>query len=128
MNTIFAALDAGRVAGAGIETESAGLAWNSHPSFDGVSLKHLITGRDTGGRFSAHLVRLEPGAEIGDHVHEANWELHEVAEGSGHCVLDGRRIPYEPGVAAIMPENAPHSVRAGEDGLCLLAKFVPALL
>ncbi|MCJ2165459.1 MULTISPECIES: cupin domain-containing protein [unclassified Pseudodesulfovibrio] len=125
---IFTKFDTGIIAGPDAPRGAAGLEWNAHPAFAGVSLKHLITGHETEGRFSAHLVRLEPGAEIGDHVHETNWELHEVAEGSGQCFLDGKCIPYEPGVVAIMPESASHRVQAGENGLCLLAKFMPALL
>lgn len=128
MNTLFSAFAAGSVAKQNSHTDAAELDWNPHPAFEGVSLKHLIRGADTNGSFSAHLVRLEPGAEIGDHVHETQWELHEVAGGSGYCVLEGRRIPYEPGVAAVLPEATVHKVRAGEDGLQLLAKFVPALL
>ena len=125
---LFDRFDGGTV-NANREAKAAdSLPWNPSPAFAGVSLKHLVTGAETGGRFSAHLVRLEPGAEIGEHVHETSWELHEVADGSGECLLDGQAIPYEPGLIAVMPENAPHRVRAGRDGLCLLAKFVPALL
>lgn len=125
---LFSLFDTGIVTAEGASASAADLPWNQHPNFAGVALKHLITGAETGGRFSAHLVRLEPGAEIGDHVHENSWELHEVAEGSGECLLLGRRIPYAPGGMAILPEKAVHRVRAGRDGLCLLAKFVPALL
>jgi quercetin dioxygenase-like cupin family protein len=128
MNDLFAAFDAGRVAGADAEASAADAPWNAHPAFAGVSLKHLVTSADTDGRFSAHLVRLDPGAEIGDHTHETNWELHEVAGGSGTCLLADRAIDYAPGVAAVLPRGVRHSVRAGRDGLRLLAKFVPALL
>lgn len=124
----FNTFDNGVVTGSDQTIRTADLAWNDHPDFAGVSLKHLLTGAQTDGRFSAHLVRLAPGAEIAEHIHEASWELHEVASGSGVCLLEGRSIDYEPGVAAVMPEKAPHRVMAGEYGLCLLAKFVPALL
>ncbi|MGE4421680.1 MAG: cupin domain-containing protein [Pseudodesulfovibrio sp.] len=125
---LFNEFDTGLVTGTKTRKDAADLPWHQHPTFAGVSLKHLVTGAETDGRFSAHLVRLEPGAEIGDHVHETSWELHEVAEGSGECLLEGRSIPYAPGLVAVMPERAPHRVKAGRDGLCLLAKFVPALL
>lgn len=128
MSNIFTALDSGRMTGLNAEIDAGSLKWNPHPTFAGVDMKHLMTGKDTGGLFSMHLVRLEPGAEIGDHIHEKNWELHEVAEGSGVCLLDGRRVEYAPGVAAVMPESVPHSVQAGATGLCLLAKFMPALI
>ncbi|WP_319470712.1 cupin domain-containing protein [uncultured Pseudodesulfovibrio sp.] len=128
MKNIFTALNTGVVAKHDADIPACDREWNSHPVFEGVALKHLVVGADTDGRFSAHLVRLEPGAGIGDHVHESNWELHEIASGSGHCVLDGKRIAYEAGVAAVMPEGMNHSVQAGDDGLNILAKFVPALL
>lgn len=128
MNNIFTALDSGRMICLNTEVDAGSLKWNPHPTFAGVAMKHLMTGKETGGKFSMHLVRLEPCAEIGDHVHEKNWELHEVADGSGVCLLDGQRVKYEPGVAAVMPENVSHSVQAGEAGLCLLAKFMPALM
>lgn len=125
---LFSLFDTGAVIADGAAKSAADLPWHQHPTFAGVALKHLLTGAETGGAFSVHLVRLEPGAEIGDHVHETSWELHEVASGSGECLLEGRAIPYEPGRIAVMPMKAAHRVRAGEDGLRLLAKFVPALL
>ena len=128
MNDIFTAFDAGTIAGQTSDTPAATLVWNPHPAFHGVSLKHMITAKDTDGTFSAHLVRIEPDAEIGDHVHAANWELHEVVAGAGHCVSGERHIAYAPGVVAIIPKNVRHAVRADKEGLCLLAKFTPALL
>ncbi|XXJ18202.1 cupin domain-containing protein [Desulfovibrio caledoniensis] len=125
---LFTLFDNGAVTADGAAKSATDLPWRQHPTFAGVALKHLITGAETGGAFSAHLVRLEPGAEIGDHVHETSWELHEVAGGDGECLLEGSAIPYEPGRVAVIPQNAPHRVRAGKDGLRLLAKFVPALL
>jgi len=128
MNTIFTAFDNGaaltRTGDAPAETP----AWNPSPAFPGVALKHLVTGRESDGRFSLHLVRLDPGAEIGRHVHEGSWELHQVIQGSGLLLLDGREIPYQPGMATPLPQGEPHAVRAGADGLGLLAVFAPPLL
>ena len=127
MNNMFMEFDNGMVLGPDSDIGIRDLKWHPHPTFNGVVLKHLVTGRETDGRFSVHLVRLEPGAEIGRHVHEASWELHEVVAGTGLCRLREREMDYRPGAVAVMPENAPHSVHAGPDGLCLFAKFVPAL-
>ncbi len=102
--------------------------WNPHPSFKGVFLKTTTCGADTGNAFSAHLVRIEPGCSIGLHIHETQCELHEVAEGDGSCVLSGKSIRYAPGVSAVMPMGEEHEVLAGENGLKILAKFVPALV
>jgi quercetin dioxygenase-like cupin family protein len=62
------------------------------------------------------------------HTHETQCELHEVAEGSGQCVLAGEVLDYAPGVSAVMPVGAAHEVRAGKNGLKILAKFVPPLV
>ena len=104
------------------------LPWQDHPAFAGVRLRHLVTAADTEGRLSCHIVRLAPGASLAGHVHDGQWELHEVVCGSGTAALAGRQTDYAPGVTAVIPRGTPHAVTAGDQGLCLLAKFFPALL
>ena len=104
------------------------LPWHDHPAFQGVALRHLITGKQTDGKFSSHLVRVKSGCEIGDHIHEGKWELHEVVCGQGTCRIETAEISYTTGVTAVIPADLPHSVQATESDLYLLAKFIPALL
>ena len=103
------------------------IPWSKHPAFEGVELKHIITSERTNGQFSYHLVRIAPNKEIGNHIHEKQLETHEVISGTGVCVNDGVELPYETGVISIFPIGVPHEVIAGDDGLCLFAKFMPAL-
>ena len=103
------------------------LAWNKHPTFEGVELKHIITSKETGGTFSYHLVRIAPNKSIKNHIHETQLETHEVIAGHGTCVNDGANLDYAPGVISIMPAKVPHEVNAGEEGLYLFAKFIPVL-
>lgn len=103
------------------------LPWNPHPTFEGVELKHLLTAADTNGEFSFHLVRIAPNKSIGEHIHAAQLETHEVIAGSGVCTNEGMKIPYESGVVTILKKGTPHSVDAGDEGLYLFAKFIPAL-
>lgn len=103
------------------------IPWSKHPTFEGVELKHIITSERTGGQFSYHLVRIAPNKKIGSHIHEKQLETHEVISGTGVCVDDGVELPYETGVISIFPIGVPHEVIAGDDGLCLFAKFMPAL-
>ena len=105
----------------------AEIVWSKHPAFEGVELKHIITGADTNGEFSYHLVRIAPGKAIKTHIHETQLETHEVIEGSGICINDKTEISYKPGVITILPAKVPHEVTAGKDGLYLFAKFFPAL-
>ena len=103
------------------------IPWSKHPAFEGVELKHIITSERTDGQFSYHLVRIAPNKKIGNHIHEKQLETHEVISGTGVCVNDGVELPYEAGVISIFPISVPHEVIAGDDGLCLFAKFMPAL-
>ena len=103
------------------------IPWSKHPTFEGVELKHIITSERTDGQFSYHLVRIAPNKKIGSHIHEKQLETHEVISGMGVCVNDGVELPYEAGVISIFPIGVPHEVIAGDDGLCLFAKFMPAL-
>ena len=103
------------------------IPWSKHPTYDGVELKHIITSEKTDGQFSFHLLRIAPNKKIGNHIHEKQLETHEVISGTGVCVNDGVELPYETGVISIFPIGVPHEVIAGDDGLCLFAKFMPAL-
>ena len=111
----------------GREKAFADVAWSPHPVFEGVRLKHLVTSQQTGGLFSYHLVEIAPGKSIGRHVHAEQLETHEVAAGCGICLDDGREVIYTPGTVAVLRKNTPHEVQAGDEGLYLFAKFIPAL-
>lgn len=104
------------------------LPWNEHPRFKGVFLKHLIRGADTEGKLSCHIVRIDPCCVLEEHVHENQWELHEVMEGEGVLLAYNCETSYYPGQMAMMPKGTAHKVAAGEGGLVMLAKFFPALL
>lgn len=117
-----------RIVGENGGTAAEKLAWNPHPKFSGVFLKHLVTGKDTGGRISIHHVRIYPGCSIGDHTHAGQVEIHDVLDGEGSCILAGTEIEYRPGVVGIMPADTVHRVDAGDRGLLLLATFAPPLV
>ncbi|WKY43903.1 cupin domain-containing protein [Eubacteriaceae bacterium ES2] len=103
------------------------IPWTAHPSFEGVELKHIVTSQQTDGQFSYHLVRIAPNKKIGNHIHEKQLETHEIISGEGVCVNNGAELIYEPGVISIFSIGLPHEVCAGEKGLFLFAKFMPAL-
>jgi quercetin dioxygenase-like cupin family protein len=127
MNHTFEAFINGHLRLPDRESDFADIPWSEHAVFAGVALKHLLTARDTDGQFSYHLVRVAPGKEIGTHTHSAQLETHEVIDGDGFCVHNGVRLRYTPGTISILPAGLPHSVCAGDAGLLLFAKFIPAL-
>lgn len=104
------------------------IAWQAHPAFKGVHMKHLIMGKETGGRFSCHLVKVDPGCALEEHVHASQCELHTILNGEGQCRIGLKSIAYLPGHMAIIPQEIKHRVEAGVKGLVLMAHFFPALL
>lgn len=118
--------DQAELSACGLDFEPCG-GFAPHPKFPGVRLKTLASGAATQGRLSCALVRIEPGCRLETHTHDPQWELHEVVQGEGLAVIDGKELKYEPGKLALIPANTSHSVTAGEQGLALFAKFFPAL-
>jgi quercetin dioxygenase-like cupin family protein len=108
--------------------ENSSMDWILHPAFKGVFIKHLLTGDDTEGRLSLHLVKVEPGCFLAEHQHENQLELHEVLQGKGTCRLGEQSADYVPGTLAVIPVGSLHEVAANKQGLLLKATFTPALL
>jgi quercetin dioxygenase-like cupin family protein len=104
-----------------------GIEWQKHQKFNGVFTKSLFSGTDSENNLSAMLVRIEPNCEIGNHIHEGKAELHEVVYGEGVALVNGKSIVYKPGIVSLIPADIPHSVKANNNGLILLAKFTPPL-
>lgn len=126
-NEVFESFNNGQLRLPGKMVSFEQIPWSKHPVFEGVELKHIISGRETDGKYSYHLVRIAPGKSIFDHIHETQLETHEVIAGRGICINNGVEIVYEPGVISVMPAKIHHEVRAGNEGLYLFAKFFPAL-
>ncbi|MBN2363836.1 cupin domain-containing protein [candidate division WOR-3 bacterium] len=101
--------------------------WIPSPKFKGVKMINVLTGKDTNDLMSFHIVEIEPGHEIGDHIHEGKTELHEILEGNGTAEVNGKEIEYSPGVVSFILADTNHKILAGDKGLVLSAKFTPAL-
>jgi len=128
MNETVKGLSEGKIVYTDKEFDVKDLAWNPHPNFSGVFLKHLVNGDSSDGKFSCHLIRIEDGFEIGEHVHDGKWEFINVVGGVGKGEIAGKKIVCELGVSMVVPENVKHRIVAGSGDVYLLAKFIPALL
>ena len=126
-NELFEAFNRGRLEVPGKVIGFDHISWSKHPTFEGVELKHIVKSEETNGAYSFHLVRIAPNCSINDHIHDPQLETHEVIAGYGECINDGTTIEYKPGVISIMPVKVHHEVHAGDKGLYLFAKFMPAL-
>jgi len=62
------------------------------------------------------------GASIHEHFHPEE-EVYEVIEGELELTIDGVAEVVRPGLVAIVPINARHSVRALSDGRAIIVDF-----
>ncbi len=62
------------------------------------------------------------GASIHEHFHPQE-EVYEVVEGELEITIDGVSEVARPGVVAIVPANARHSVRALSDGKAIIVDY-----
>jgi len=108
------------------ETDAKKLNWYEHPAFNGVFLKDLVSGKETGGAFSCHIIRVNKGCEVGQHLHEDQWEFNEVLAGDGVYIYDNKEVRSGAGFSFATPPGVRHALIAGVDDLYLLAKFIPA--
>ncbi|HII98356.1 MAG TPA: cupin [Methanoregula sp.] len=104
------------------------LPWNPHPKFAGVFLRHLVTGKDAGGRLRLHHVRIDPGCAIGDHSPAGQVEIHDVLIGEGTCTPAGTVLSCIPGVVGVMPAVQVRRVEVGNKDLLPPATFVSPLV
>jgi mannose-6-phosphate isomerase-like protein (cupin superfamily) len=93
-----------------------------------VSLKHLVTGKMTGNKISCHLLKIKPFCTYDTHVHENNLEIHYVISGDGTCQIADETVSYVVGSVGTIPSNISHKIMAGKNGICILSKYVPALI
>ena len=62
------------------------------------------------------------GSSIHEHFH-AQEEVYEVIEGELQMTIEGEAGIVRPGVAAIVPSNARHSVKALSDGRAIIVDY-----
>lgn len=124
MEKTFEKFDCGRLLAADRTIPISSFEWRRHPVFEGVELKDIISADDTGGQFSYHLVRIAPRMKIETHIHADQTETHEIIGGSGVCISGKKSFDYSPGTVSMIEAGTPHEIAAGEDGLCLFAKFI----
>jgi quercetin dioxygenase-like cupin family protein len=121
-------IEQGAVLFPGFETDIAEIPWSPHSRWEGVFLKDLVTGKETDGKLSYHLVRINPDCEVGDHDHKTQWEWNLIISGNGIFVIGDKEVTIEPGQSFVAPPGVHHIVSAGDEELLVLAIFTPALV
>ncbi|MGJ8638035.1 MAG: cupin domain-containing protein [Opitutaceae bacterium] len=74
---------------------------------------------------SVGIVRLEPGASIGEHSHHGDEDFYFCISGSGVVVDNGVEYPFTPGVLQIARDGDSQAMRnTGETELVFLGALV----
>ena len=126
-NTVYEAFDKGMLLTESTKLDLTTSDWNAVPGLKGVHLKDILVSAQTEGKISCHLVKIEPNCKIDLHTHPDHVEIHEVIQGEGNCLLNTETQEYNSGTVAFIPKNLEHEVVAGDKGLYLFAKFIPAM-
>jgi len=59
---------------------------------------------------------LEPGASIGEHVHDGDEELYLILDGEGVARIDGEEKPVKAGDVIVTRSGHAHALRNSERG------------
>lgn len=74
---------------------------------------------------SVGVVRLEPGATIGEHSHSGDEDFYYCLSGTGIVVDNGQEHPFAPGTLQITRSGESQAIRnTGETELVFLAALV----
>ncbi|MGC6423881.1 MAG: cupin domain-containing protein [Lentimonas sp.] len=74
---------------------------------------------------SVGVVRLEPGATIGEHSHHGDEDFYFCISGTGIVIDDGQEHPFTPGVIQITRDGGSQAIRnTGETELVFLGALV----
>lgn len=69
--------------------------------------------------------RLEPGASIGMHTHDAGSEIIFITSGKGCVIFDGQRIALQEGDVHYCPKGHTHSLINDSDATLAFSAVVP---
>ncbi|HAY99345.1 MAG TPA: hypothetical protein DCY38_00940 [Opitutae bacterium] len=77
---------------------------------------------------SVGLVRLEPGASVGDHSHKGDEDFYFCISGTGIVVDNGVEHPFIPGTLQITRDGESQAIRnTGETELVFLGALVATI-
>ncbi len=91
-----------------------------HRMRDGEGDTHKQTFEDDAARIM--ILTLDPGASIGMHTHDTNFEIFYGISGKGHVLYEGAEDPMLPGCCSYCPQGHAHSlVNDGDEPLRVFA-------
>jgi quercetin dioxygenase-like cupin family protein len=103
------------------------MAWRPHPLVKEVSVKPLVTKGEDGLDVTCMLVRIPPGSDIPEHVHEEQADILYPLQGRAQMQVEGQgTFDLEPGMIVRVPKNTKHRIFDVTEELLIYDVFQPA--
>lgn len=100
---------------------------NCHDGVGNLDLHVVMDGTEQTKANFMHDDILEPGAIIGEHLHNGSAEIYFVAEGSGTMIVDGKEYPIASGDVSWCNSGHSHGIKNSTDApMRLIVVGLPA--
>jgi quercetin dioxygenase-like cupin family protein len=97
----------------------------NHPKEIGVKMKHFFSNADN-DRLNNLEVRIDPGCQISQHIHDNSSEFYYVVDGSGDFFINGQWSQVKKGDAMKAPMGEEHGLKnTGHEPFILFSTFSP---
>ena len=107
----------------------ADLPWRPHPIAAGVEIKLLASKSEDDLNVTCMLLRVPPGKEIPEHVHEEQVDILYPLQGEAEMVVEGAgTFSLKPGVVVRVPTGAKHGISNITEELLIYDVFQPATI
>jgi quercetin dioxygenase-like cupin family protein len=105
------------------------LKWEAHPFLKGVEFKYLLSKKKDDVDVTVAFVKVEPGADIEEHVHEAQDDIIYCLEGNMKVwIKDEGDFYLEPGMMIRIPKGVKHRPYGHSPGFQAIDIFIPAVV
>jgi quercetin dioxygenase-like cupin family protein len=105
------------------------ISWRPHPIADGVNIKLLATKSEDDLNVTCMLVRVPPGKEIPEHIHDEQFDILYPLQGEAEMVVEGAgAFPLKPGIVVRVPKGAKHAISNVTEELLIYDVFQPATI
>jgi quercetin dioxygenase-like cupin family protein len=105
------------------------ISWRPHPIAEGVNIKPLATKSEDDLNVTCMLLRIPPGKEIPEHIHEEQVDILYPMQGESEMYVEGTgTFPLKPGIVVRVPKGTKHKISNVTEELLIYDVFQPATL
>lgn len=105
------------------------IAWQRHPTAEGVSIKPLVTKKDDAINVTCMLVQVPKGKQVPEHIHGEQDDILYPLNGKAVMWVEGNEsFTLKPGVIVRVPKGTKHKIENVTEDLLFYDVFCPALI